>query len=155
MKSKQWRTRLACLALTAVTVTGVAFAAGTQGSQSDPLVTLSYLTDVVLPQLLNEADGKIDERSAQLEGQLRAGGQAVFAKVEAAAGQSLVLSAGTQIILRSGEASNTDQLTDLTDGTVLYGPLVQNHLYIATADGQTVTVSADAVFLVQGRRELR
>ena len=44
MKKTHWPTRLAAGCLVTLTLVGVAFAAGQQGSQSDPLVTLSYLT---------------------------------------------------------------------------------------------------------------
>ena len=43
MKKTHWPTRLAAGCLVTLTLVGVAFAAGQQGSQSDPLVTLSYL----------------------------------------------------------------------------------------------------------------
>ena len=44
MKKTHWPARLAAGCLVTLTLVGVAFAAGQQGSQSDPLVTLSYLT---------------------------------------------------------------------------------------------------------------
>ncbi len=151
MRKRSWRTWAACACLAAVTATGVAVAAGTQGSQSDPLVTLSYLNDVVIPDLLRQADERIDAKTAGLTGQAAAGSESVFAAVKAAAGKTVTLHAGTQLILREGAAANTDGLVDLTDGAGMWGALTANHLYIATADGQTVTVSADALFLIQGR----
>ena len=52
MKKTHWPTRLAAGCLVTLTLVGVAFAAGQQGSQSDPLVTLSYLTQKATPSIL-------------------------------------------------------------------------------------------------------
>ena len=62
MKPSKWTSRLACTILVVGTIAGVALAAGTQGSQSDPLVTLSYLNEVALPGLLKQVDQKLDAR---------------------------------------------------------------------------------------------
>ncbi len=151
MNRKKWRTRLACVALTAVTITGVAVAAGTQGSESDPLVTLGYLQNVLTPDLMQMVDERIAERSAELEQRLKQGGETVFLTVEVPAGKIVTLSAGTQFIPRAGTASNVDGVIDLTGGTGIWGNLALNHLYIATADGQKLAVTANATFLILGR----
>lgn len=154
MKKITWRTALVCLALVACTLAGVAVAAVTgQGSQEDPLVTLSYVTKAV-DDLKAKLDLEIEARVAQLAGQVEEGIDAVFVSVEVPAGQSLTLNAGAQVILRSGKAASKEGLVDLTDGATLWGDMVENHLYIATKDGQTVSVSEPALFLVQGRYQL-
>ena len=53
MKKTHWPARLAAGCLVTLTLVGVAFAAGQQGSQSDPLVTLSYLTQKATPSILS------------------------------------------------------------------------------------------------------
>ena len=58
MKKTHWPTRLAAGCLVTLTLVGVAFAAGQQGSQSDPLVTLSYLTQKATPSILSQVDSK-------------------------------------------------------------------------------------------------
>mgnify|MGYP001044463421 CR=1 FL=1 len=151
MKEKKWRTRLACGALVLVTVTGVALAAGTQGSRNDPLVTLSYLNDVLIPDLMARADIHIEEKANQLMEEARTGNKAVFGTVEVSAGSTISLTAGTQVILRTGTASNVDGLIDLTNGASMWDALQENHLYIAAKDGQLVTVTENALFLIQGR----
>lgn len=151
MKEKKWRTRLACGALVLVTVTGVALAAGTQGSRNDPLVTLSYLNDVLIPDLMARADIHIEEKANQLMEEARTGNKAVFGTVEVSAGSTISLTAGTQVILRTGTASNVDGLIDLTNGESMWDALQENHLYIAAKDGQLVTVTENALFLIQGR----
>lgn len=151
MKQRKWRTELACVALVAVTITGVALAAGTQGSQSDPLVTLSYINDVLVPEIMARADEHIENKAEELMEKVQTGGKAVFVTVEVPAGKKLNLTAGTQLILRQGTAVNTDGLIDLTEGASMWNELQVNHLYIATKDGQVATVTGNALFLVQGR----
>ena len=57
-------TRLLTLLLASFTVLSItAVAAGTAGSQGDPLVTLSYLNEVFLPELLGKVDEQLADRS--------------------------------------------------------------------------------------------
>lgn len=151
MKQRKWRTGLACVALVAVTITGVALAAGTQGSQSDPLVTLSYINDVLVPELMAKADEHMETKADELMEEVQTRGKAVFVTAEVLTGGKLNLTAGTQLILRQGKAVNTDGLIDLTEGASMWNELQPNHLYIATMDGQVVTVTENALFLVQGK----
>ena len=155
MKPSKWTSRLACMILVVGTIAGVALAAGTQGSQSDPLVTLSYLNEVALPNLLKQVDQKLDERESELTQKLQSAAgssQAAFVTVEISAGKTLTLSAGSQLLFRSGAAASTAALVDTTAGTTLggTGALSANHLYLAVGDGQTVTASAASTVLVQG-----
>ena len=48
----RWPIRLAAGALVAGTLSLAALAAGSQGSQTDPLISLSYLTDQFTPSIL-------------------------------------------------------------------------------------------------------
>ena len=68
------------------------------------------------------------------------------------AGKSVELSAGAQVVLRSGKATSKDLLTDLTDATGLTGTgeLVENHLYLATADGQKITAGEKVTLMILG-----
>ena len=147
---KKWTTRLAIVALTAATLTGVALAAGSQGSREDPLVTLSYLNEVAIPDILKQVDEKIEAREGT------GSAQASFQTVDLAAGKTLRLTAGSQLLPRSGDLTTTDAFTDLTDGAVLAGKsLTANHLYLATADGQSVTAGAACTVLVLGGYEVK
>ena len=66
MKKTHWPARLAAGCLVTLTLVGVAFAAGQQGSQSDPLVTLSYLTQKATPSILSQVDSKLTARETEL-----------------------------------------------------------------------------------------
>lgn len=155
MKRKKWTTRLACAGLVAVTLVVAAVAAGTQGSQSDPLVTLSYLEEKVLPDLLSQVDKKVEEGTRELREQLKESGRAVFQTGQAGKGQAAELAAGTQFVLRSGTASCADGLLDLTTGEAVWGELSLNHLYIATGDAQKVTAAEKMTFLWLGTCEVK
>ena len=72
MKKTHWPARLAAGCLVTLTLVGVAFAAGQQGSQSDPLVTLSYLTQKATPSILSQVDSKLTARETELKKQLSA-----------------------------------------------------------------------------------
>lgn len=150
MKRSKWTTRLACGLLVLTTLGVAALAAGTQGSQSDPLVTLSYLNEKVLPDILEQVDKKVAEGTKELREELGGKVEAAFQTLEAEKGKTVTLSAGAQMLLRSGAAACTDGLIDLTTGESVWGELSRNHLYIATGSGQKVTVSEKAIFLVLG-----
>ena len=150
MKRSKWTTRLACGLLVMTTLVVAAVAAGTQGSQSDPLVTLSYLNEKVIPDILKQVDKKVEEGTKELQEKMKENGQASFQTAEAAKGKTVTLSAGAQLILRSGIASCTDGLVDLTTGEGVWGELSLNHLYIATGDGLKVTVAEKATVMVLG-----
>lgn len=184
MKTTHWPARLAAGCLVTLSLMGVAFAAGgPQGSESDPLVTLSYLTQQTTPAVLSEVDSLMDQRQAELteqlsrvvdryvrevEDKLAAGGTAAqpasgaaFEVVTLSAGQTLVGSAACEVLLRSGTAlcvSDTSPgLVDMTDGTTLAGggALAANHLYLATIEGRGVTASTAVTLLVRGDYTIR
>ena len=150
MKRNRWTTWLACGRLVMTTLVVAAGAAGTQGSQSDPLVTLSYLNEKVLPDILKQVDKKVEEGTKELREELKESGQASFRAAEAAKGKTVTLTAGAQLILRSGAAACTDGLVDLTTGEGVWGVLALNHLYIATGDGLKVTAAEKSAFLILG-----
>lgn len=121
-------------------------AAGTPGSQDDPVVTKSYV------------DGKISElRSSIKGGTASSGGSDVFQVVEVEAGKKVLGGAGTEMILRGGEASALDNgkdgVSDLTAGTDLKGgaAIVRNHhLLVPLADGRGIQTRAKAWVMIKG-----
>lgn len=160
------------IVLTAVVVVGAFSASAAGGDQNDPLVTLSYLTQVVTPELLEKVDEQveaneqalsdkldaaIDEYSKKMEQALAQGsGSASYIPVSLSAGQTLSPAAGSELLLRSGgatvSAGTSPVLLDATAGSSLEigGSLTANHLYVAALDGVKLSVSSAAVFLVRG-----
>ena len=171
MKKTHWPTRLAAGCLVTLTLVGVAFAAGQQGSQSDPLVTLSYLTQKATPSILSQVDSKLTAREAELkkqlsavvegyvqevEDKLAASGGASYQVVNLSAGQTITGGAACEFLLRSGTATcvsdTSPGLVDMTAGTTLAGggALTANHLYLATIEGRGVKASTAVTLLVRG-----
>ena len=73
MKKNRWFLRAAALlALSAVLMTTLTVAA-TVGSSKDPLITLSYLEEVFMDEVLERVDEKNDERNDELAGKLGGG----------------------------------------------------------------------------------
>ena len=146
------------------------------GTQADPLVTLSYLTNRFRPQILDELRGditrseqaitqRVDAQVAEINARITAGqdgaaGQDAadtFAVVTLRNGQRLVGSVGTEIMLRIGTANGYQRvapaLVNVTGGTSLGGgtALVTNHMYMVTIEGNGITATADLVrVLVRG-----
>ena len=166
---KRWTIRLGALALSAVLLgTGAALAAG---DQSDPLVTLSYLNQTAIPQIVKQVEEKTAARQKELEQQLAAqisqylqqggqgsssGGSASYTLVSMTNGQVMSLGVGCELLPRIGtvtvKANTTPALIDLsTGGTVNSGAaLTKNHLYMATIADRTLTASGDVKLLVRG-----
>lgn len=161
------------IVLTAVVAVGAFSASAAGGDQSDPLVTLSYLTQVVTPKLMEKVDEQvaanektltdklntaIDDYSKQMEQALGqgTGESASYVTVSLSAGQTLYPAAGSELLLRSGgakvSAGTSPVLLDATAGSSLEigGALKTNHLYVAPLDGVKLTASSAAVFLVRG-----
>ena len=172
--------RLVGLLLVSTTVLTLTVAAtGGAGTSSDPLVTLSYLNEKFLPQVLAEVDRKTASREQELSGKLTeqvksetqafeqkygsasgsvSGGMSVsFAVVTLNKGQILYMGVGCEAMLRTGSgvcvAASTPGLIDETSGASLAGGLAlqQNHLYMATVDSRGVQAGADSTkLLVRG-----
>lgn len=146
MKEKTMKWIIAVLAV--LLLAGVAaYAATTYGSKDDPLITKSYLDEVVKPQLAGELEVKLDEAAA---GVLRTT-PGEFAKVELQGGQTLRCAAGWQLLPVSGSVTAAGALSDTTAGEAVAdgAALSANHLYMATDDGG-VTAAGAATVLVSG-----
>ena len=172
MKKRSWKQiKLAALTLTVFWLcAGAALAAG-GGSQSDPLVTLSYLTQTVQPDILRQVEERANTRQADLMTQFEhrleqlqggTGGSAAYTLVTLSSGDRLELEVGCELMLRVGSAAvnsaTEPALIDMTTGGTLAngGSLVQNHLYMATIPDRTLTASAGTVkLLVRGGYSIR
>lgn len=116
-----------------VLCTGILLGAA-QGTQTDPLVTLSYLNSITTPKILKDVDVKLDTREKDMTARLDAaislyaadmerllaeagiqggsvsvgttgtGMTSVFSVVTVEAGKKLVGGVGTELLLRSGTA---------------------------------------------------
>ena len=158
MKKNRWVLRtLVLLAICGVLNATVSFAAEA-GTDQDPLVTLSYLNETFLNNVLSRVDEKIADRNAQLSQQTGGGGtSANFSVVTLTSGQVLTGGVGCEVMLRVGTAvctaSSAPGLIDETTAGTLNngGALVQNHLYMMTIEGRGVKATAATTkLLVRG-----
>ena len=163
-------TRILLMFLAAVMALGAAaLAAGTAGTEDDPLVTLSYLDEVfavrVTEQFRQELDEKesalreaLEERVTALEAQVpgvgKTGGD--YAVETLSDGQTLIAQRGTELMLRVGEAVvtaddepglvDTSTAGNLADG----GSLVKNHLYMVTINGNGIRAVGTVKVVARG-----
>ena len=61
MKNKRWTIWLTCTLVAVLMVAGLGVIAAEYGSQSDPLVTLSYIEEVLLPQSKKTVDAQLED----------------------------------------------------------------------------------------------
>lgn len=120
------------------------WAASNAGTESDPLVAMSYLTDELEPRLRREIDEAIEEA---LGGASAASGGFVGEELSAGA---LRLSVGTELMCLSGGAYADGELVDLTAGGVLSAgeALSVNHLYLCA--GRDTLLSGQGEVLLRG-----
>lgn len=114
------------------------------GSSEDPLVTLSYINDVLMPQVKSYVDSK----SQALGG---------FEIVNVKAGQTVIADASTEMILRMGNAqivaTQKGGVADVTQGIDLQNGAVMpsNHLLIVPLDdGRGVQMLSDGIIMIKG-----
>jgi len=164
---------LCVLLATALVVGLTTLAATSYGTQSDPLVTLSYLNDTVKPAIESALDSKIssasssltssfDTKTAEYESKLASiagggSGGSGFSVISLSAGQTVTCQVGTEIMLRIGSVSSAGpdapRLIDETGGgEVAYAgtALVKNHMYMVTIAGNGVTAASSAKVLIRG-----
>lgn len=146
---------LVLMIVAAVTI-GVLAAGGTE---SDPLVTLSYLQNTYTKELLSKADELLLKRNEEMEAALGGSGQdaSVYHVVTLTKGQTLWGEVGTEVMLRIGEAmlyaETSPGLINTTTGEALAGggALQTNHLYMMTIEGRGIQPLTDTVkVLVRG-----
>lgn len=166
---------LAALILCAASAGVGAIAATTAGSESDPLVTLSYLEETVVPRMREELGGALDEKAAEIGEKLAgsAGGAQLsegskvdgdlrFSVVSLSSGQTLSCSVGTEIMLRIGTAvsfgSSNPRLIDETSGASVSQAgveLAKDHMYIVTIKGNGIKATSNVKVLVRGSYTVR
>lgn len=123
------------------------------GTESDPLVTLSYV-DKRFEELDTYLESKLaDQGSAPAS----SGDVALFQIVEVKAGGMVYLGDSSEFILRSGEAvaiaSSNGGLANLTEGyDIAQGkPIPKNHQILNPQnDGRGVAITKDAWVMIKG-----
>ena len=173
MKNKNKR-RILPLALALTFLLGIGASFADTGDQSDPLISLSYLQQTILPDILRQVEEKTTQQQTQLGTELAAQitqyktetqalvgsgstGSDSYVLVTLTKGQTMYLNLGCEVLLRVGtikvNADSSPALIDMTSGgTIANGAsLTKNHLYLSTIADRTLTPTADTVkLLVRG-----
>ena len=179
MKKNKLRMAACVLLVSTVLVAFVAIATEV-GSQNDPLVTLSYLNETFLGQIMETVDEKLTTRNEEIHGELAltvdeakedilssmagvgggatGGTSASFVVVELETGMTLYGEAGCEVMLRGGSAECVSKSGDIgmvdgTDGATLGNGalLAENHLYMMVTARGVRAVAGNVTLLVRGR----
>lgn len=124
-------------------------------SSTDPVITLSYLTDVFKPFIIHEIDTKVSD-AVGTNPENENGSEGGYVVVELANGDELYASGACDIMLRAGNAvciapDEKQGIADYTDSTeILNGQsLTKNHMcLIPRGDGRGVLATSDSVFIM-------
>lgn len=145
----------------------------TLGTTSDPLITLSYLTGQLKPQVMSDVsasisaaeaslapslDAKVNSFKSDIDTKLSGSGasQTGFVLVTLSKGQTVNCAVGSELLLRIGTATaagSTPALVDTTTGSTLSsgGALAANHMYLVSIQGNGLTATATTVkVLIKG-----
>ena len=137
------------IALTLVVLAGVtAYAVSNYGSQSDPLITKSYLDKVLQPKL----EAELNTQLTAAADKLRSSTPGEFTELTLSSGQTLRCNAGGELLLRSGSAKALGSLADTTGGSSVAegSSLTSNHLYMCAEDSSGLSASGSVTVLVSG-----
>lgn len=146
---------LAMFIVVALVFTAVgAYAAGNYGSQSDPLITMSYLSKTLQPTMESDFNNAVTAAMTQLEQQFESELTGAFKPVSVENGKTMSCNAGCEVLFRSGSAKAVGSagMLDVTAGKTVSngGAMTQNHLYMAPENGSGFKTSNAVTVLVRG-----
>lgn len=154
--SKKVKTALIFSAVCMLISSVMVFAA--PGDGDDPLVTLSYITDVLLPDIDSRIDKKVTTsvNEAMQSTETAQGGDS-FVLVSVDKGYRIICEEGTELVVRSGAgtviATSQGGLADLTAGVDLGDgnaiPL-NHHLLVPRSDSRGLEFDTNALVLIKG-----
>ncbi len=153
---RKLRTVLIITAICMLVTTVAAFA--TAGDEGDPLITLSYITDVLLPDIDSRIDKKVD---TSVNEAMSNGEGSSFVLVNVDKNQKIIGDEGTEFLLRAGDgtiiATSQGGVADLTDGVDLSNgtqvPL-NHHLLVPRNDQRGMAFTTDAIVMVKGTYQI-
>ena len=149
---KKLRT-FAVFCLVAVLLGGIGvYANTTYGTESDPLITMSYLNSVLKPELEQKYNQQTKDSIAALETRVEEATGGGYVAVTINANQTMTCKAGCEFLARSGGALVTSGILDVTEGKAADANawLMQHHLYMAINDGAAVKADSTTTLMVRG-----
>lgn len=132
------------------------------GTDDDPLISLSYINDVLIPKIEQLIGDKIAEKHSDSTEQGVIASNNAFVVVEAKEGEEIICSAGAELILRMGKAeiiatekgglADTTAGFDLANGT----EMPANHLLIVPVDdGRGIEAQTDIIVMIKGNYRIK
>lgn len=152
-KNKIIKTAIAAAAI--ITVLGGTLVLAEPGDTNDPVVTKSYIVDVVVPQLKAYVEQKVSGSTSDSYSD-------TFSVVNVNSGKQVVFDNGAEFILRKGSGIIVgSQLGGISDTTVGYdlpdgSAVPSNHLLIVPRDdGRGFIASDDVIVMIKGGYSFR
>ncbi len=148
----------AVLILTAICIViSSVMALATAGDNNDPLITLSYITDVLIPDIDSRISQKVDVSVSEAIQSQPAGESGSFVLVNVEKNYKIIGEEGTEFVLRSGKgtiiATSQGGVADLTAGGDLPDKTeipLNHHLLVPRSDSRGMSFTTDAIVLVKG-----
>lgn len=126
------------------------YALGTYGSESDPLITLSYLEKVLRPELEKQFAAETEAALKDYAGE--SDHTRGYTHLTLKAGQTLVCKAGCEFLVRSGSAYVSQGFLNVTAGAEVKAKdwLQAHNLYMAVVEDACVLASGETALMVRG-----
>ena len=158
LKLKRLVSAILSLIISALVLTFSLVTVFAYSSDDDPLVTLSYLNEVVIPKLKSELGGQAQSGSQTESGAAASqSASSTYEVVELEIGQKLIAKSGIELIVRPGSIVTAstpfdDQgIADITNGNeLLNGDEIPINAYcvIPRADGRGIYVNSEKAYIM-------
>ena len=162
---KKHKKALIVITIMALIYTIVAYAA--PGDSGDPLVTLSYITNTLMPDIDSKIDAQVEkqvsekmdelENKSYKENKASLTDGATYTLVSVKANRKVIGGEGTEFILRMGSgtilATRNGGVADVTAGIDLPDgtPIPSNHLLVSPKDdSRGLKITSDSLILIRG-----
>lgn len=146
----------------AALVLGVS-ADGSYSSKDDPLVSLSYVNDILAPEIMSQVMAKVEKEYVKIT-DITAANAGLYTLVSLKRGQTLMAASCCELVVLDGEATVTVTsasaissgagINDLTLGSLLTNTTrvpVNHYLVIPKPDGRGITVTSESMnVLIRG-----
>ena len=150
------KNKFIALTTAAVLATTAICAIAAPGTDDDPLVSLSYITDTLIPELHEYVDSKVGKNNSSTPE------ASTFKVVDVKKGQMIKCGDGCEMILRMGTgtivASDKGGISDVTAGIDLGQDeaMPANHMLIAPlGDGRGIKMTTDGKVMIKGTYTLK
>ncbi len=155
MKFSKSKILIPTIVVSAVIAASTFMAIASPGSEDDPLITLSYINEKVIPSLKEYIDSKISD--APQKGETVNSASLGYTLVNVKANHKIIGAEGTEFVLRMGSgtivATENGGVADLTAGEDLANgtPIPSNHNLLSPKnDSRGLKMTTDGIVLIKG-----